>query len=292
MLLARHCSAQEPARRPDSLHVKRLTAVVVTEGTLYLSSLAGLYYAWYRDYPQSSFHLFNDTREWMQVDKCGHGISAYYISRIGYSGYRWSGLSENRSAWLGGLLGFAYLLNIEILDGFSAGWGFSVGDLTANTLGCLAFTGQQLAWHEQRIVLKYSFHPTGYAGYRSDLLGKNLIQEMVKDYNGHSYWLSANIASFLPRGAKFPKWLNVAFGYGAEGMTGAMENPASVNGTALPAFTRYRQFYLSLDADLTRIPVHSKLIKGIFTVIGFIKLPAPALEYNSRGQFRFHPFYF
>ena len=132
--------------------------------------------------------------------------------------------------------------------------GIFFGDFSANTTGCLLFMGQQLGWKEQRFVMKYSFHQTKYAPYRPDLLGDNLIQNMVKDYNGYTSWLSGNIASFLPKTTKFPKWINVAFGYGAEGMVGAVSNPDSLNHQALPHYDRYRQFYLSMDVDLTRIP--------------------------------------
>lgn len=270
----------------------RLAGVLAAQGALYAASVSGLYFAWYRDYPQSPFHLFNDGNEWMQVDKCGHAVTAFYISRIGYASYRWAGVAENKAAWYGGLLGFGYLLSIEVLDGFSAGWGFSPGDFAANTLGSLVFTGQQLAWHEQRFSLKYSYHETSYAQYRPDLLGRNLIQRMIKDYNGHSYWISANISSFLPEGSRFPKWLNIAAGYGAEGMTGASGNLSASNGQPVPSFVRYRRFLLSLDVDLTRIPTRSKALKGIFTVLSFIKIPAPAIEYNSLGQIKGYLLYY
>jgi hypothetical protein len=115
---------------------------------------------------------------------------------------------------------------------------------------------------------------------------------MLKDYNGQSYWISGNISSFLPKGARFPKWLNIAVGYGAEGMTSATNNPADKAGAATPEFDRYRKFYLSIDVDLTRIPTKSAFLRGLFTVLSFIKLPAPALEYNTLGQFKFYPIYF
>jgi hypothetical protein len=295
LLLPRLVCGQPPdSIKPDTIGIRsgRLTGVLVAQGTLYAASLGGLYFMWYKDYPQSNFHLFNDNNEWMQIDKCGHAISAYYISRIGYSADRWSGVKEKPAIWYGGLLGFAYMLNIEILDGFSSEWGFSLGDFTANTLGSLIFVGQQLAWHEQRFLLKYSFHQTRYAQYRPDLMGDNLIQNMVKDYNGHSYWISGNISSFLPEQSKFPKWLNIALGYGAEGMTGAFSNSPDHSGKHIPQFTRYRKFFLSLDVDLTRIPTKSKVLKGIFTVIGFVKIPSPTLEINTLGQFKAHAFYY
>ncbi|MDD4602807.1 MAG: DUF2279 domain-containing protein [Bacteroidales bacterium] len=270
----------------------RLTKVLAVEGAVYLGTLGGLYFAWYQNYPQSSFHLFNDNGEWMQMDKIAHTTTAYYISRIGYATYRWSGLKPKTSIWLGGALGFAYMLNIEILDGFSSEWGFSLGDLTANTLGCAIFIGQQLGWDEQRFVLKYSYHPTQYPPYRPDLLGDNIIQNLIKDYNGMTFWLSGNIHSFLPEESKFPRWLNIAFGYGAEGMTGAYGNTLDYKGNTIPELDRYRKFFFSIDVDLTRIRTRSKVLKGIFTVLSFIKIPAPAIEYNTLGQVKFHPFYF
>ncbi len=286
-------NGQEAAKQDTSgIRRGRLTGVLAVEGTLYVASLTGLYFAWYKDYPQTTFHLFNDDGEWMQVDKCGHAITAFYISRIGYSTYRWSGVNETKAAWFGGLFGFAYMLNIEILDGFSSQWGFSLGDFTANTLGSAIFVTQQLAWHEQRFSLKYSFHQTKYAQYRPDLLGDNLIQNMIKDYNGHSYWISGNISSFLPERSKFPRWINVAVGYGAEGMTGAFGNSANHNGQQIPPFPRYRKFFLSLDIDLTRIRTKSAILRGIFTVVSFIKIPAPTLEYNTLGQFKVHALYY
>lgn len=271
----------------------RLTGLLIAQGSLYFGSIATLYYAWYRDYPQTTMHLFNDNGEWMQIDKIGHTTTAYYISRITHYSYRWAGLDRNRSILYGGLFGFAYMLNIEILDGFSAGWGFSLGDVAANTAGCLLFMTQQYAWNEQRFLLKYSYHQTQYSKYRPDLLGENLLQNTIKDYNGATYWLSGNIHSFLPEKSKFPRWINVAVGYGAEGMTGANGNSTTNgSGVKIPEFTPYRKFFLSVDIDLTRIRTRSKVLETLFNVIGFLKIPAPAIEFNTRGQIIFHPFYF
>jgi hypothetical protein len=280
--------------KPDTtvLHKGRLAGVMSVQGALYLGSLSYLYFAWYRDYPQSSFHLFNDDSEWMQMDKIGHATTAYYISMIGYESYKWAGVERKKAIWFGGLLGFAYMLNIEILDGFSSEWGFSIGDLTANTLGSMIFIGQQLAWNDQRIVMKYSFHQTSYPSYRPDVLGSSMVQQPIKDYNGQTYWLSANIASFLHKGSRFPNWINIAAGYGAEGMTGAFTNSPENHGGSIPSFQRYRQFYLSMDVDLTRIPTKSKALKAIFAVFSFIKIPFPTVEYNTLGQVKFYYLYF
>lgn len=271
----------------DSINKGRLIGVVTFETAFYFGSLAGLYYAWYSNYPQSSFHLFDDDNEWLQMDKCGHFMSAYYFTMVAHYLFRWTGMSNKSSAWYGGMVASLYMLNIEILDGFSAGWGFSLGDFTANTLGAATFVSQQLIWKEQRFRLKYSFHQTTYPVYNPELLGRSFMYQTIKDYNGQSYWLSGNISSFLPKEKKFPRWLNIALGYGAGGMTGANSNAeASLNPP------RYRRFMLSVDVDLTRIPTRSKVLKMALTILSFIKIPAPAIEYNTLGKFVFYPIYY
>lgn len=277
---------------PDTvLNKKRLYWVAGVEGSLWAVSLVALHQAWYKDYSTGDFHFFNDHSEWMQVDKLGHATSTYFVGKVGYDMLRWAGVPEKKSILYGGSLGFFYMTTVEIFDGFSDGWGFSWSDMLANALGSGLFMGQQALWHEQRFFLKYSFHTTEYAQYRPDLLGSSFAEQMLKDYNGQTYWLSANIYSFLKPDSHFPKWLNVAVGYGAEGMTGAFENPDEIDGKPLPHFDRYRQYYLSLDVDLTRIKTRSKFLRGLFNVLSFVKIPMPTVEFSEKGT-KFYPLYF
>ncbi len=275
----------------DTLNKQKLALVTVTGTTLYAGSIIGLYSLWYKDYPQSSFHFFNDNKEWMQMDKCGHTTASYYLGRIGYSSLRWAGVNEKKAIWYGGMTGLIYLTTVEIFDGFSKEWGFSTGDMVANTVGSALFISQQLAWHEQKFVMKWSYHSTPYAQYNPDQLGSTPLQRMLKDYNGQTYWLSANISSLGLQHTRFPKWLNFAAGYGAEGMTGGPGNPSEVNGIPVPYSDRYRQFYIAPDVDISRIPVKSKTLKLILNTLGFIKIPLPTLEFNKNGV-KFHPLYF
>lgn len=275
----------------DTLSHKKLALVAVTGASVYAGSVAGLYNLWYKNYPQSTFHFFNDNKEWLQMDKCAHVTASYYIGLVGYGALRWSGVTEKKAIWYGGLTGFVYLTAIEVMDGLSQEWGASPFDLVANTLGTTLFISQQLAWHEQKFVLKYSFHSSPYAQFNPDQLGNTFLQHIVKDYNGQTYWISANISSLGLQHTRFPKWLNMAAGYGAEGMTGGFSNPSEINGVQVPYSERYRQFYITTDIDLSRIPVKSKTLKLILNTIGFIKIPMPALEFNKNGV-KFHPLYF
>jgi hypothetical protein len=280
-----------PAQSNDSVDRKKLSYVIIGGSVLYATSMTALYTTWYKDYPQSSFHFFNDSKEWLQVDKTGHATTAYYVSYLGYQSLKYTGLNENKSVLLGTLASWTFLTTIETFDGFSRQWGASATDLTANTLGCGLFAGQQLIWREQRVSLKWSYHQTGFPDYRPDLLGDNFPEKMLKDYNGQTYWISFNLKSFMHDESVFPAWLNFSLGYGAEGMTGAEKNSLTYQGYEIPAFERYRQYYFGPDIDLTRIRTRSAFLNAALRTIGFIRLPLPALEFSSRG-IKFHPFCF
>jgi hypothetical protein len=286
-------NAQDGNLSHDSavLNSGRLHGLLIGGGVAYAGSMTGLYHLWYKNYPQSSFHFINDNNEWLFMDKFGHATSTYYIGLIGYESLKWAGVDERKSAIYGGGIGFFYLTVIEILDGFSKEWGASGGDLIANSAGTALFISQQLAWKEQRIKLKWSFHPTKYAQYNPEQLGSNFATRMIKDYNGQTMWLSANVSSFMPEKSRFPKWLNIAVGYGAEGMTGAITNPSMIDGHIVPGFDRYRQFYLAPDIDLGKIETRYSTLNFMLKMVGFIKVPLPALEINKNGV-KFHPVYF
>jgi hypothetical protein len=124
------------------------------------------------------------------------------------------------------------------------------------------------------------------AKQRPNTLGKNYLQQTLKDYNGQTYWLSANIWSFNKK-SSFPKWINIALGYGADQMLYGNSN----TGNAMLENPN-RQFYLSLDLDLTKIETNSEFLKTIFSIVNFVKIPAPALEITSKGDISFHYLYF
>tara|TARA_R110001632_G_scaffold43376_6_gene110105 strand:- start:104276 stop:105148 length:873 start_codon:yes stop_codon:yes gene_type:complete len=272
--------------KSDTLNKSRRNALIISETALAGVTLLALDKLWYSDYPRSNFQLVNDNNQWKQMDKVGHIMSSYYIGKIGMDLLDWSGVSKKNQLVYGATAGFTFLTAVEIMDGFSEEWGFSWGDFAANAAGTSLLVGQELLWGEQRIKLKYSFHQTEFANIRPETLGENFLEQSIKDYNGQTYWLSANIWSFA-KDSNFPKWLNVAFGYGAEGMLYG-ENLPSNNFTQNP----YRQFYLSFDIDLVKIKTKSKFLQSVFSVINFIKIPAPTLEFRSKGGVKFHYLYF
>jgi hypothetical protein len=285
-------SFAQPSADTALVNRKQLRGVIAFESITAVTTLVGLSVLWYAGYPQSSFHFINDNGEWLQMDKIGHATASYYIGKTGYELLRIPGVEKKKAIWYGGTTGFVYLGIVEIMDGFSAGWGASMGDIAANAAGSAAFIGQQLAWDEQRILLKWSFHETQYARYNPGQLGSNFPERMIKDYNGQTYWLSGNIRSFLPKDSRFPGWLNIAVGYSADGMIGARYNPSEMHGDPVPYFIRTRQYFLAPDIDLTRIKTKSVFLKMLFNIFGVLKFPLPALEYNSEQGWVVHGVYF
>jgi len=270
----------------------RIHLINYSIAAIYPASMVWLYTQWYKDYPQSSFHFFNDNGEGNQMDKFAHRWDAYGVSKPIMKLFYWSGMSKKKSALYGTGIAYLFQTTVEIFDGFSSEWGFSPGDAIANTLGAGTILSQQLLWDEQRITLKYSFHQTKYAKYRPNILGSNVIEGILKDYNGLTCWMSINPYSFMNKSSKFPKWLSLGLGYGAEGMTGGYSNPSEVDGKTIPVFDRYRQYYLAIDFDLARIETRSRFLSGLFKLINIIHLPSPAIEFNEGHQTKFRALYF
>ena len=268
----------------DSLNINKRNTVVITEASIATLSVIGLNELWYKDYPKSNFHTINDGKEWMQMDKVGHAFSSYQLGRLGAEALAWSGVMKQDQLIYGATLGFTFLTAVEVLDGFSEEWGFSWSDMASNAAGTSLYIGQELLWEEQRILFKYSFHKTKYASQRPDKLGNGLLEEALKDYNGQTYWLSANIKSFFKK-SKIPSWLNIAIGYGADGMLTGENEPLN---ELYPNQSRKRQFYLSFDVDLTRIRTNSHVLKTIFSVFNAIKVPFPALEFTDKNGIKLH----
>jgi uncharacterized protein YfiM (DUF2279 family) len=280
-----------PDPRPPAdtgIHQGRFIGVVAGTAIVYALTTYFLGKTWYTK--RVPFHSFNDNGEWLQMDKIGHATTSYAISRGEYELFRWSGVNERASVLTGGLIALLYQTTIEVFDGRSEGWGFSKGDMAANITGVALFMGQQYGFGEQKASLRYGWRQSIYPAYRPNLLGHSAGNQMLKDYNGQQYWLSFNVASVLPVGPSFPRWLNLDLGYSASGMTGGHANPPYFDAAGKELkFNRYRQFYLSPDLDLSRLPgIRGSGAQPLVSAGQFFKIPAPSLEYNPVHGLRVH----
>lgn len=269
------------------INKKRLNTVLIGTGAVYGASLIVLNEVWYKEQGKTDFHFFNDNSQWNQVDKVGHFYTAYQLSRIGKQLFLWTNMSEKKSAIWGSVMSQAIMIPIEIMDGYSVEYGFSWGDIAANLLGSGFFLSQELLWKDQLIKTKFSFHRTEYAKLRLEVLGDGIFQELLKDYNGQTYWLSFDIYTLGNSNGKIPKWINVAVGYGAEGMVYGRENENIAHG-----YNSYRQYFVGIDFDLSHFQSRNKVVNTLLFVADMIKFPAPTLEFNNKNGVNFHWLYF
>jgi len=262
-------------------------------GTMFL-----LGQAWYKNYPKTSFHVFDDSKEWLQLDKVGHGWTAYNIAKYSKGLWSWAGVPHKKAVWLGGISSIGYQTILEYLDAHSQEWGWSWTDMAANVFGSALFVAQETGWKEQRVQFKFSSLPVSYNSElktRADeLYGSSIQERILKDYNGQTYWLSLNVQSFSNSSA-LPNWLNVAVGYGTKGVYGGFENVAYDKGGNVtfnrPDIKRQRQWYISPDVDFTKIKTGKRVVKTLFSLMNMIKMPAPAIELSG-GKLRGHLLFF
>ena len=278
------CTKELVSASNDSLRTRKV-ALSISTGLFSAGTLITLQQAWYADYNTGRFHFFNDNHEWFQMDKAGHVYSTYQSARLLMEACNWAGCNRKTRYMLGAGAGFVFMTGIEILDGYSRGWGYSWGDQLADGLGTGMAVAQDLLWEEQRLQLKLSYAPSGLAKYNPALLGRNFQEQLLKDYNGQTYWLSINPASFFTKEKSLRTALSIAIGYSARGMLGAVNNNKAAlqpDGTLI-AVQRERLCLLSLDLDLRKLPIRSRFVKSILSVVQIVKIPAPTLQFSRRG---------
>src|ERR1700761_6552103 len=101
LLLATELRAQDFFKPATSYNPGRVNGVIIAESAIGTIATIGLNYLWYKKFPHSRFHYFNDDNEWLNVDKVGHATTAYNISAIQSDVLRWGGVRSTTAAWVG-----------------------------------------------------------------------------------------------------------------------------------------------------------------------------------------------
>jgi uncharacterized protein YfiM (DUF2279 family) len=276
------------ATKPSqTLDKKKLRGLIIGESLVYSSAMFGLYFLWYKDEINGGFHSFNDWPEWQQMDKLGHFTTAFILSELSYKGYSWTGIEANKANKIAFLQSMLFMTSLEVLDGFSQGWGFSWSDMGFNLAGASLNYYRNSGYKKLQITPKFSFGKSDISQWRPDLLGNNFPSRMMKDYNAQTYWLSINYNGRTKAGESWVNGICLSIGYGAQGMTGGTENVfINEQGISVPEFQRFRQWYISLDYDWTKLPAYkngNRFFKGLCNGLNIFKFPLPALEF-SRGK--------
>ena len=262
----------------DTLNIPRRNSVIVFESIVFVGGIIQLNKIFNKDHFSTNCTFINDNSTCLQMDKAAHIFTSYQIGNMSYNLLNWAGVSKKNKLIYGAGMGFVFLTTAEVIDGFSKDSNASYGDIVANAGGTSLFVFQDLLWDEQRIVPKFSFHSSRFVS--SNI--KTMKTQIESEFDGQTFWLSANIQSFFKK-SKVTKFLNIAFGYGVENL-----DNSTLNTNVEP----YRQLFLSLDVDLTRIKTNSHLLKTLFSVFNTIKVPAPTIEFSRNNQLKWHFIYF
>lgn len=221
--------------------------------------------AWWEN--RSGFHLKDDWNNVLQIDKAGHAYSGYMMSYGFGEALMATGVSWESSVLWGSGIGLAYQTYVELEDGFSEGWGFSLSDMGANMAGAGLYLGHHYSPFLQNFTPKYLYVPPSWID------APKLSTTWIDDYNSSSFWLGMKVRNLLPRSTRdvWPAWLDVALGYGV----------------IIDDSTQRRRVLIALDYDLVQLlPDGGNFWNWLRQTLNYIKLPAPALQLAP--DLRFH----
>ena len=274
------------AQHRDSLWKKR-TLSLAAVSAVGIGTHAVLYKTWYSKADKSSFHFYNDNKEWLQIDKIGHAWSTYILSETTHGFFEQNGYREKEAANLSLASALIFQTAIEYFDGRSKKWGASAGDLGANVAGAMWSFGQRKLFGTIKIPLRFSSAPiNNLARLRPNVLGSNLPERMLKDYNTQTYWLNFQINKLARPTSKWPRWLGLSVGYGAQGMLGGYRNVFTDQNGLVQDYSyipRYRQFYLAPNISLSHLRSKHKFINYLYKLTDYIRIPTPSFEMQSAG---------
>ena len=257
-------------------------------GGITLSSYAAAYVfvfakGWW-DNDSSHFHFENDFDYALNLDKFGHFAAGVILGESFYEGYRWAGLSEFKSYLFAGLSAMATHIAIDVKDGYSPAWGFSIFDVLSGTLGGFLPMAERYVPVFKYVDLKWSYWiNTTYYYDKTTHRGEAIFTD---DYVNQTFWASFKPYRLLPSVVQkyYPSWLAFAAGL-------------SINEKAMDFHAddadRRREVYLAIDYDLEAFRPQSRLARSLIKYLNYFKLPAPAIQvYPEFHWFLLYPIKF
>ena len=266
-------------------------------GTTLISLASSYVYvnnAWWA-YSKTSFHfdggpnlsnifdLGNDAVYAKGLDKFGHFFGGRISCDFFSNCVRWSGKSEKKSLLWGGIFGSAIEAIIEIKDGFSPNWGFSIYDLMAGSLGSFYPYFQYKSKFLKSVDIKFSYYK------RNNYYFKNIgyTSDFQDDYMNQTYWFTFNPNRFNSNN-NWPKWLGISLGFGVDDRL----NNYYI-GTA-PYYADHGkggyEFFIAPDIDFKGLLPKKPFWQSVAHILNFMKVPAPTLRLSY--QSKIFPIYF
>lgn len=249
-LLARPAAAECPASR-----VPRASLIVGTYAVGEAAALALRHSDWWHP-PGRSFHIVWGGSPSKGQDGLLHAAITYQATQIADFAWRWACVPAPTAAWLAAATGFALALPKEIGDGLHQN-GFSGTDMAWTAAGAIV-PALHRTWAPSRAVrLKVFYWPS--AEFR-DRVGS--LPQLENDYAGQRYFLAINPAR-AEDVTGWPAWLGAAVGHSVP--TWISVPPEHV-------------WFLTLDIDLSGLPVKAKWWRRFAAVVDQVHIPLPGVR--------------
>lgn len=219
---------------------------------------------WWDD-EKSHFHFENDFDYALNLDKLGHFAAGVALGEGFYEGYHWAGASEFQAYLFAGLSAMATHIAIDVKDGYSPEWGFSVFDVLSGTLGGFLPMAERYVPLFKYVDLKWSYWINTKAYYRQSDTGI-----FTDDYCNQTFWASFKPYRLLPASVRrfYPSWLAIAAGLSID------EGVFIRNYEGTP----HREVYIALDYDLEAFRPQSRLARQAIKWLNYFKFPAPTVQ--------------
>ncbi len=233
-----------------------------------------------------SFHFLEDIQYALWVDKFGHFYGGYSTSYLFTEAFITSGFGWELSNILGSVMGLGYMTYIEVLDGYSKGFGFSPTDYYFDVFGAGFYLAQYYVPVLQNFNPKFMYVNHKWIGEKD----RQPHESFIDNYSTQTFWMSINIQNlFGGVVAKYvPEWLELSIGYAAYslcypplgGCDPSVSEPVSYDAWG------NRKIIVSVDYNLVKLlpdgPPFWNWFKQNFKLF---KLPAPAIEFGKTTKF-------
>jgi len=271
----------------DSLSSSNTKKQWITYGLIGYS--AASFYVEYKWWWEGNYHPFKFENDgfWnnysLGVDKFGHFYISYLYFNLTYEILRWADYDKETALWIAFAIPAFNALSIEIGDGFST-YAFSATDFTFNMAGIGYGIAQREIPFLQNFKFKWSYYPSGNIPFDDGF-------RISDDYDGHIYWLSVNVHNLLPESAQswWPRFLSIAVGYGGKNIYG---RPAWVGDPIGAAGKPERKWAVSLDYNVSEIPLNGGLWNTFKSILDNFKFPAPGIKKTGNSSVEVKPLLF
>ena len=262
----------------DSLRLRRGKAIAI--GGTTAGMMGGLWWYlqntwWAEDARGFRIDFDRDLRYANNLDKMGHYVGGIMTADLYYDAFRWMGMDERKAAWWGFGFGTGLQMAIEIKDGFSPDWGFSVSDIVLGTAGSLQPLLRQTSPFFRHTDVKFSYWQRSHKYFQVRSIKPTAFH--IDDYLNQTYWVSTNLRYMTGNRVEWiPDWLNLSVGWGIDAASWNTD-PTDPGTGGKP------EFYLSPDIDLVRLFKPKKPFwKFTLHRLNYLKFPMPAIQLTPK----------